>query len=282
MQHAIINAMKCMRAIKDRIARPVYQLANHLSQPLYPHGVSIGEIIGTTNQSASHNVAFNQVINQSVNQAQDSTRSVLGKCVYLVTLAMSLFDLQDVRIAIGSLATLDLPMVVDLIGIYGLKGPYFLSYNYHKQSPKQSGLKPNKLPEWQKQICAYANRLHKGYVLAVLSKLSKVCESDKERNSLPIGVQRYHSCFSRSCLPPSIGEDKGPSPPLNNSNLLKSEGHQPPTKTRFKSEICSDLDSTSKTTSHIKSNRSRYIDPRNPGFAAGRGFNPAGGAPGGG
>ncbi|KZV58604.1 hypothetical protein F511_12444 [Dorcoceras hygrometricum] len=41
-----------------------------------------------------------------------------------VTLAMSLFDLQDVCIAIGSLATLDLPMVVDLIGIYGLKGPY--------------------------------------------------------------------------------------------------------------------------------------------------------------
>ncbi|KZV22383.1 hypothetical protein F511_25326, partial [Dorcoceras hygrometricum] len=43
---------------------------------------------------------------------------------YLVTLAMSLFDLQDVCIAIGSIATLDLPMVVDLIGIYGLKGPY--------------------------------------------------------------------------------------------------------------------------------------------------------------
>ncbi|KZV33239.1 hypothetical protein F511_43500 [Dorcoceras hygrometricum] len=37
---------------------------------------------------------------------------------------MSLFDLQDVRIAIGSIATLDLPMIVDLIGIYGLKGPY--------------------------------------------------------------------------------------------------------------------------------------------------------------
>ncbi|KZV33363.1 LHC-related protein [Dorcoceras hygrometricum] len=37
---------------------------------------------------------------------------------------MSLFDLQDVCIAIGSLATLDLPMVVDLIEIYGLKGPY--------------------------------------------------------------------------------------------------------------------------------------------------------------
>ncbi|KZV37700.1 triacylglycerol lipase 2 [Dorcoceras hygrometricum] len=37
---------------------------------------------------------------------------------------MSLFDLQDVCIAIGSLATLDLPMAVDLIGIYGLKGQY--------------------------------------------------------------------------------------------------------------------------------------------------------------
>ncbi|KZV55168.1 hypothetical protein F511_27445 [Dorcoceras hygrometricum] len=37
---------------------------------------------------------------------------------------MSLFDLQDVCIAIGSLATLYLPMVVDLIGIYVLKGPY--------------------------------------------------------------------------------------------------------------------------------------------------------------
>ncbi|KZV52957.1 DNA-directed RNA polymerase V subunit 1 [Dorcoceras hygrometricum] len=37
---------------------------------------------------------------------------------------MSLFDLQDVCIAMGSLATLDLPMVVDLIGIYGLQGPY--------------------------------------------------------------------------------------------------------------------------------------------------------------
>ncbi|KZV45498.1 hypothetical protein F511_08001 [Dorcoceras hygrometricum] len=54
----------------------------------------------------------------------ESTRSFLGKCVYLVTLVMSLFDLQDVCIAIGSLATLDLPMFIDLIGIYGLKVPY--------------------------------------------------------------------------------------------------------------------------------------------------------------
>ncbi|KZV46592.1 hypothetical protein F511_39115 [Dorcoceras hygrometricum] len=37
---------------------------------------------------------------------------------------MSLFDLQDVCMVIRSLATLDLPMVVDLIGIFVLKGPY--------------------------------------------------------------------------------------------------------------------------------------------------------------
>ncbi|KZV32236.1 acyl-CoA dehydrogenase-related protein [Dorcoceras hygrometricum] len=56
--------------------------------------------------------------------SREAAPSVARKWVYLVTLAMSLFDLQDVCIAIGSLATLDLPMVVDLIGIYGLKGPY--------------------------------------------------------------------------------------------------------------------------------------------------------------
>ncbi|KZV57785.1 splicing factor 3B subunit 1-like [Dorcoceras hygrometricum] len=61
-----------------------------------------------------------------IQEANDfwSSGCVLGKWVYLVTLAMSVFDLQDVCIAIGSLATLDLPMVVDLIGIYVLKGPY--------------------------------------------------------------------------------------------------------------------------------------------------------------
>ncbi|KZV26561.1 hypothetical protein F511_23857 [Dorcoceras hygrometricum] len=60
----------------------------------------------------------------STGKTVKSTGCVLGKCVYLLTLVMSLFDLQDVCIVIGSLATLDLPMVVDLIGIYVLKGPY--------------------------------------------------------------------------------------------------------------------------------------------------------------
>ncbi|KZV25659.1 hypothetical protein F511_17802 [Dorcoceras hygrometricum] len=102
MQHAIINAMKCMRTIKDRIARLVYQLANQSVEPLY-HAQCINrgnhrsvifrarqlitarwysdttsqsvttpmivlDFSGTTTQSASHNVALNQVINQSVNR----------------------------------------------------------------------------------------------------------------------------------------------------------------------------------------------------------------------
>ncbi|KZV54085.1 hypothetical protein F511_37681 [Dorcoceras hygrometricum] len=39
---------------------------------------------------------------------------------------MSLFDLQDVCVAIESLATLDLPMIVASIGIFELKGPYYM------------------------------------------------------------------------------------------------------------------------------------------------------------
>ncbi|KZV24711.1 hypothetical protein F511_36061 [Dorcoceras hygrometricum] len=35
MQHAIINSMKCMRAIKDWIARPASQLENQSVEPLY-------------------------------------------------------------------------------------------------------------------------------------------------------------------------------------------------------------------------------------------------------
>ncbi|KZV46879.1 hypothetical protein F511_21105 [Dorcoceras hygrometricum] len=74
MQHSIINAMKCMRAIKDRIARPVYQLAIISVSRCINRGNHRSVIIGarTTHQSASHNVAFNQVINQSVNQARDA------------------------------------------------------------------------------------------------------------------------------------------------------------------------------------------------------------------
>ncbi|KZV17906.1 putative glutamate carboxypeptidase 2 [Dorcoceras hygrometricum] len=47
-----------------------------------------------------------------------------SRCIVVEDSPLAAFDLQDVCIAIGSIATLDLPMVVDLIGIYGLKGPY--------------------------------------------------------------------------------------------------------------------------------------------------------------
>ncbi|KZV54018.1 hypothetical protein F511_37531 [Dorcoceras hygrometricum] len=113
MQHAIINAMKYMRAIKDRIARPVYQLAiisvslytarcinrgNHRSvifralpsqldgrhsNPVVTTPMIALDFSGTTHQSASRNVAFNHVINQSVNQAQDvlTTRTELNSTI---------------------------------------------------------------------------------------------------------------------------------------------------------------------------------------------------------
>ncbi|KZV29933.1 hypothetical protein F511_22824 [Dorcoceras hygrometricum] len=288
MQHAIINAMKCMRDIKDRIARPVYKLANKSVEPLY-HAQCINrgnhrsvifrarqlitarwysdttsqsvttpmialDFSGMTTKSASHNVVLNQLIQPTPDTTlrqlltADTRRNIqtlhfnlskfvallprlvpqihswsprrnislkilrllpaatitstttarrndvtltssllickthqaraTGACCYQtsvrvdaqlanlwridsdlviyrttlvrtfqvvticrvdksevlvvlisphdskLTLAMSLFDLQDVCIAIGSIATLDLPMVVDLIGIYGLKGPY--------------------------------------------------------------------------------------------------------------------------------------------------------------
>ncbi|KZV51436.1 hypothetical protein F511_20816 [Dorcoceras hygrometricum] len=39
-EHAIINAMNCMEAIKDQIARPVYQLENHLSRASIPRTIN--------------------------------------------------------------------------------------------------------------------------------------------------------------------------------------------------------------------------------------------------
>ncbi|KZV24676.1 hypothetical protein F511_35648 [Dorcoceras hygrometricum] len=48
-------------------------------EPLHPHSVSTGEIIGTTYLSAGHNVALSQVINHSVNQAQDVCMNAINK-----------------------------------------------------------------------------------------------------------------------------------------------------------------------------------------------------------
>ncbi|KZV29190.1 BAG family molecular chaperone regulator 8, chloroplastic-like [Dorcoceras hygrometricum] len=105
--------MKCMRAIKDRIARPANRLANHLKRASIPRTAKSADgnhqsvpgpvsplqlggrhsnpavttpmialdFSGTTHLSASHNVALNQVINQSVNKAQDV-------CMYAIQKSM--------------------------------------------------------------------------------------------------------------------------------------------------------------------------------------------------
>ncbi|KZV32219.1 hypothetical protein F511_19572 [Dorcoceras hygrometricum] len=53
-------------AVKEhRSSRPANQLAVISIEPLYPHIVSTGEIIGTTHLSAGHNVALSQVLNRS-------------------------------------------------------------------------------------------------------------------------------------------------------------------------------------------------------------------------
>ncbi|KZV35666.1 ubiquitin-specific protease [Dorcoceras hygrometricum] len=130
MQHAIINAMKCMRAIKGRIARPVNQLENHLNRDSIPrtvyqpgkssvrdlqsplahhssvvfrHNQSVGhhsddrlDFLGMTHLSASHNVALNQVINQSINQAQDVCISISA---YFTTSITAMFTLKAVKSA---------------------------------------------------------------------------------------------------------------------------------------------------------------------------------------
>ncbi|KZV40468.1 fucosyltransferase 2 [Dorcoceras hygrometricum] len=75
MQHAIINSMKCMRAIKDRIARTVYQLANHLSRASIPRMVyqsGKSSVRDLQSPSAHHSsVVFRH--NQSVDHHSDDS-----------------------------------------------------------------------------------------------------------------------------------------------------------------------------------------------------------------
>ncbi|KZV16852.1 eukaryotic translation initiation factor 4G-like [Dorcoceras hygrometricum] len=75
MQHAIINAMKCMRAIKGRIARPVNQLANHLNRASIPRMVyqpGKSSVRDLQSPSAHHSsVVFRH--NQSVGHHSDDS-----------------------------------------------------------------------------------------------------------------------------------------------------------------------------------------------------------------
>ncbi|KZV52830.1 hypothetical protein F511_38012 [Dorcoceras hygrometricum] len=75
MQHAIIDAMKCMRAIKGRIARPVKQLAIHLSRasiPLTVYQPGKSSVRDLQSPSAHHSsVVFRH--NQSVDHHSDDS-----------------------------------------------------------------------------------------------------------------------------------------------------------------------------------------------------------------
>ncbi|KZV17688.1 hypothetical protein F511_20637 [Dorcoceras hygrometricum] len=78
----------------------------------------------TGSHSTTHLLRHGLTCTKKASEPRGSAGKTGSKWVYLVTHAMSLFDLRDVCMVIGSLATLDLPMVVDLIGIFVLKGPY--------------------------------------------------------------------------------------------------------------------------------------------------------------
>ncbi|KZV45914.1 hypothetical protein F511_20510 [Dorcoceras hygrometricum] len=124
IQHAINQCYECMRAIKDRISRPASQLAIISIEPLY-HAQQVSRwkssIRDLQGPSAHHSsVVFRH--DKSVGQHSDDSVELFR---HNKSVGQSQRGSQsDVCIAIGSIATLDLPMVVDLIGIYGLKGPY--------------------------------------------------------------------------------------------------------------------------------------------------------------
>ncbi|KZV37086.1 hypothetical protein F511_15032 [Dorcoceras hygrometricum] len=137
---------------------------------------------------------------------------------------MSLFDLQDVCIAIGSLATLDLPMVVDLIGIYVLKGPYYLSW------PPPPPLKPH-------AAAALRRRVPPPLVVIGLVPISltrSFCENpkiqlQKKKQNSPAG--RKSAGGRNSAVAPVADEERSagarrPAGELNNDDVSSNVSNQ--------------------------------------------------------
>ncbi|KZV18067.1 hypothetical protein F511_36570 [Dorcoceras hygrometricum] len=169
MQNAIINAMKCTRSIKDRIARPASQLAIKSIEPLYHaqqvsrwkssvrdlqdpsdhhssvvfrHDNSVGHhsddsvgLSGMTTQSASHNVALNHVINQSVrlNMPTDSIARITA-----------MFTLQAIKVCSIRTSILKilphrfLKCTTGLPGSWNLFQTSKINLIKHKSEPKYS------------------------------------------------------------------------------------------------------------------------------------------------
>ncbi|KZV40292.1 hypothetical protein F511_33508 [Dorcoceras hygrometricum] len=102
MHMLYFNAMKCMKAIKDRIARPVCQLENQLnpvipsqlggrhSNPVVTTPMIALDFSGTTHQSASHNVAFNQLFRDFSGAEYPSPQNLPSQIVGLATIMSSL------------------------------------------------------------------------------------------------------------------------------------------------------------------------------------------------
>ncbi|KZV51274.1 hypothetical protein F511_25319 [Dorcoceras hygrometricum] len=82
MQHAIIDAMKCMRAIKDQIARPLYQLAI-ISISLL-HSVQLGylKILQVGNTDPNNTKAEKQIQGQASKTKKngDTVAAALRHC----------------------------------------------------------------------------------------------------------------------------------------------------------------------------------------------------------
>ncbi|KZV21246.1 hypothetical protein F511_19383 [Dorcoceras hygrometricum] len=193
---------------------------------------------------------------------------------------MSLFDLKDVCIVIGSLATLNLPMVVDLIGIYVLKGPYYTltTTNWFLQAlsviPRGSW---GDVARRFTMIWSRARRdFHSHNPSSKIGRPLPLPTSRRRRSPPPAAGDFVIGLVSisvmrkiRSCKNPSyllVQIDGGIAFPV--VDLIRRSTAAYLLKCRFPCET------------------GRSQAPRRqqgiPGFTAGRGFNPAGGAPGGG
>ncbi|KZV35427.1 hypothetical protein F511_34232 [Dorcoceras hygrometricum] len=275
---------------------------------------------------------------------------------------MSLFDLQDVCMAIGSLATLDLPMVVDLIGVYGLKGPYrtLTTTDWFLQAlsviPRGSwgdvarrftmirwvaqNRRPSSLKQTAAAAAAAAADLRRKFVsgqfdeenpfvqnssvllvqpdegvsVLVMDRIGDYLPQSTEKSRvlvIPVGARHkcqqadlHHpelSSYAVNCsmqttsqlqdLVSIINLEKLQSQELMRGDKLKDDLSSEITDNRLmlqkqSAEINSSLASHSSQLAEIVAHIRRAGDVKkregNPGFTAGRGFNPADGSPGGG
>ncbi|KZV58004.1 hypothetical protein F511_43521 [Dorcoceras hygrometricum] len=116
----MLNSSVLLVQADEGVLNPIVDLIDDLPPPTVLSAGFLEKLVGARRLDASKVIIYEH----PMYVLGSGSATVFSNRVYLATHAMSLFDLQDVCIVIGSLATLDSPMVVDLIGIYVLKGPY--------------------------------------------------------------------------------------------------------------------------------------------------------------